>query len=72
MPMARRTPIIPTIRASMIFQTRARRGIGKDLPRIDDGEPFVQGPDDPFPGYYVSATALADRTKRSERSHALR
>ena len=35
------------------------QGLAKDA----DGEPFVQGPDDPFPGYYVSATALADRTK---------
>lgn len=34
-------------------------GLAKDA----DGEPFVQGPSDPFPGYYVSATALADRTK---------
>jgi hypothetical protein len=28
-----------------------------------DGVPFIQGDDDPFPGYYVSMTALADRTK---------
>jgi len=34
-------------------------GLAKDA----DGEPFIQGPNDPFPGYYVSATALADRTK---------
>jgi hypothetical protein len=34
-------------------------GLAKDA----DGEPIVQGPDDPFPGYYVSATALTDRTK---------
>ena len=34
-------------------------GLAKDA----DGEPFVQGVNDPFPGYYVSATALADRTK---------
>jgi glycosyl hydrolase group 75 (putative chitosanase) len=34
-------------------------GLAKDA----DGEPFVQGPDDPFPGYYVSETALADRSK---------
>lgn len=34
-------------------------GLAKDA----DGEPIVQGPNDPFPGYYVSATALADRTK---------
>jgi hypothetical protein len=27
------------------------------------GEPYIQGPDDPYPGYYVSATALADRSK---------
>jgi hypothetical protein len=36
------------------------QGLAKD----GAGEPFVQGPDDPFPGYYVSTTALADRTKR--------
>jgi hypothetical protein len=35
------------------------QGLAKDA----DGEPFVQGPNDPFPGYYVSATALADRTR---------
>jgi|SRR5579871_2609296 len=34
-------------------------GLAKDA----DGEPYVQGPDDPFPGYYVSETALADRSK---------
>ncbi len=28
-----------------------------------DGNPLVQGPHDPFPGYYVSCTALADWTK---------
>lgn len=27
------------------------------------GDPYVQGPDDPFPGYFVSATALVDRTR---------
>jgi len=34
-------------------------GLAKDA----DGEPFIQGPNDPFPGYYVSSTALADRSK---------
>ena len=34
-------------------------GLAKDA----DGEPIIQGPDDPFPGYYISATALADRSK---------
>lgn len=34
-------------------------GLAKDA----DGEPIIQGPDDPFPGYYVSSTALADRSK---------
>lgn len=29
----------------------------------DHGEPFVQGPDDPFPGFYVSQTALVDWSK---------
>jgi hypothetical protein len=27
------------------------------------GEPIIQGPDDPFPGFYVSCTSLTDRTK---------
>jgi hypothetical protein len=34
-------------------------GLAKDA----EGEPFIQGPGDPYPGYYVSATALADRSK---------
>jgi Fungal chitosanase of glycosyl hydrolase group 75 len=34
-------------------------GLAKDA----DGDPIIQGPNDPFPGYYVSATALADRSK---------
>ena len=38
-------------------------GYWEGLAKDKDGEPFVQGPDDPFPGYYVSATALADRSK---------
>jgi hypothetical protein len=38
-------------------------GNWQGLAKNGDGEPFVQGPNDPFPGYYVSATALADRTK---------
>lgn len=29
----------------------------------EDGNPVVQGPDDPFPGYYISCTSLFDRTK---------
>ncbi len=29
-----------------------------------NGDPLVQGPDDPFPGFYISCTSLADRTKR--------
>jgi Fungal chitosanase of glycosyl hydrolase group 75 len=28
-----------------------------------DGNPLIQGPGDPFPGYYVSCTSLVDRTK---------
>jgi hypothetical protein len=28
-----------------------------------EGEPLLQGPDDPFPGYYISCTALWDRSK---------
>lgn len=34
-------------------------GLAKDA----DGDPIIQGPNDPYPGYYVSATALADRSK---------
>jgi glycosyl hydrolase group 75 (putative chitosanase) len=29
-----------------------------------DGMPYIQGPDDPFPGYYVSTTSLSDRTRK--------
>jgi hypothetical protein len=29
----------------------------------EDGEPIVQGPDDPYPGYYISCTSLVDHTK---------
>ena len=29
----------------------------------EDGTPVVQGPNDPAPGYYVSPSALCDRTK---------
>jgi hypothetical protein len=29
----------------------------------ETGEPFIQGAGDPFPGHYVSTTALADREK---------
>ncbi len=34
-------------------------GLAKDA----EGQPIIQGPDDPFPGYYISATALADHSK---------
>ena len=29
----------------------------------DHGEPLIQGPDDPFPGFYISQTALVDWSK---------
>jgi len=29
----------------------------------EDGNPVVQGPDDPYPGYYISCTSLFDHTK---------
>jgi Fungal chitosanase of glycosyl hydrolase group 75 len=29
----------------------------------ETGEPVIQGPDDPFPGYYISCTALFDHTR---------
>jgi hypothetical protein len=38
-------------------------GNWQGLAKNRDGEPFVQGPGDPYPGFYVSATALADRTR---------
>ena len=38
-------------------------GIWQGLAKDANGEPFIQGPDDPYPGYYVSETALADRSK---------
>jgi hypothetical protein len=45
-------------------------GNWQGLAKNEDGEPYVQGPNDPFPGYYVSATALTDRTKpRNDPAH---
>jgi len=38
-------------------------GSWEGLAKGPDGEPILQGPDDPFPGYYISATALSDRSK---------
>jgi hypothetical protein len=38
-------------------------GIWEGLAKDEHGAPYIQGPDDPYPGYYVSETALADRTK---------
>jgi hypothetical protein len=38
-------------------------GIWEGLAKDAQGEPFIQGPGDPFPGYYVSETALTDRSK---------
>jgi hypothetical protein len=38
-------------------------GIWEALAKDADGEPIIQGPNDPFPGFYVSATALSDRSK---------
>jgi len=38
-------------------------GMWEGLAKDSDGQPYIQGPSDPFPGYYVSATALADRSK---------
>lgn len=31
---------------------------------VENGEPVLQGPDDPAPGYYVSRTALEDHSRR--------
>ncbi|HEV2523290.1 MAG TPA: glycoside hydrolase family 75 protein [Candidatus Acidoferrales bacterium] len=38
-------------------------GVWQGLAKDANGEPFIQGPEDPYPGYYVSETALADRSK---------
>lgn len=38
-------------------------GHWEGLLQDQEGNPLVQGPDDPFPGYYISCTALADWTK---------
>jgi hypothetical protein len=38
-------------------------GNWQGLAHDGSGEPFVQGDGDPFPGYYVSTTALSDRSK---------
>lgn len=45
------------------LQNAGAPGGWEGLAKGPDGEPYIQGPDDPYPGYYVSATALADRSK---------
>jgi hypothetical protein len=30
----------------------------------EKGDPIIQGPEDPFPGFYVSCTSLVDRSKK--------
>ena len=37
-------------------------GAWEALAKDKEGNPLLQGPNDPYPGYYVSTTALADRT----------
>ena len=38
-------------------------GFWEGLAQDANGDPYIQSPDDPFPGYYVSATDLFERTK---------
>jgi len=38
-------------------------GHWEGLLQDEAGDPLIQGPADPFPGYYISCTALADWTK---------
>jgi hypothetical protein len=38
-------------------------GHWEGLLQDEAGNPLMQGPDDPFPGYYISCTALADWSK---------
>ncbi len=38
-------------------------GYWEALAKDRAGSPYIQGPNDPYPGFYVSTTALADRTK---------
>jgi len=33
----------------------------------DDGSPILQGPNDPFPGYYISQTAFSDIENQNEK-----
>jgi hypothetical protein len=40
-------------------------GTWSGLAADKDGNPFIQGPDDPYPGYYVSSTSLSDWTKNA-------
>ena len=36
------------------------------LAHDENGDPYIQGADSAYPGYYVSTTALSDRTKSSD------
>ncbi len=41
--------------------------VGYLLEGNDPSKPVIQGPGDPYPGYYVSTTAFADRAVKNER-----
>lgn len=41
--------------------------VGYLLEGDDPNKPVIQGPRDPYPGYYVSTTAFADRAVRNEK-----
>ena len=50
-------------RALDFLANAGRPGDWHALVEDEDGEPHIQGPDDPAPGYCVSTTALQDETK---------
>jgi hypothetical protein len=41
--------------------------VGYLLEGNDPNKPIIQGPQDPYPGYYVSTTAFADRAIKNEK-----
>ena len=49
----------------MIWRMPGSPGTGTASLRVKTESLLIQGPDDPFPGYYVSCTSLCDRSKRS-------
>ena len=65
MRMAPPMPTIPQDRGLDLLEHAGKPGDWQGIALAADGQPLIQGPRDPFPGYYISQTSLFDPGKPS-------